>query len=313
MSEGHALERPDVGQASDEDRVFETPVGASSHTIGPRGASLNLLGLIVMALPPGRVHATIVDTPPMLNIMPAGASHTDVRLARIDGVDHDVPDVLHDSFVLHRPVGTMEFDGLNYGWECLVEMDPARLPFLASEAMEGEVRFGAPITIGRDPVLSQLATVSIDHLREADGPDRLFVEGLAISMTARAFGLTDVMKGSIATRGTDDRIARAIDFAEAHLDEPLSIADLAAVAGMSPSWFRDCFRVATGMPVHAYVRERRLQRVRRLLTEAPRVPLATRPSIQQVAHACGFADQSHLTRAFKRRFGVTPGETRAMS
>ncbi|MEM7730410.1 MAG: AraC family transcriptional regulator [Pseudomonadota bacterium] len=101
----------------------------------------------------------------------------------------------------------------------------------------------------------------------------------------------------------DVRLRRAAEYAEAHLAEPLSIAELAAVAGMSPSWFRDCFRAATGMPVHGYVRERRLQRAHALLA-------GRRASIQQIAHECGFTDQSHLTRAFKCRFGVTPGEAR---
>ena len=71
---------------------------------------------------------------------------------------------------------------------------------------------------------------------------------------------------------------------------------------MSPSWFARAFRRATGAPVHAFVRERRLERARAMLVSD--MPLA------EIARVCGFADQSHLTRAFRTRYGVTPGEAR---
>ena len=81
-------------------------------------------------------------------------------------------------------------------------------------------------------------------------PDRLSVEGLAIAMTARAFETVR----SDTVRGTDARILRAIDYAEAHLDCSLSVAELASVAAKSSSWFQHCFHAATGRPVRAYVR-----------------------------------------------------------
>jgi AraC family transcriptional regulator len=53
------------------------------------------------------------------------------------------------------------------------------------------------------------------------------------------------------------------------------------------------------------------ERLRRLRLEAARDALARPGSdLAEVAHACGFADQSHLTRAFRRAFGLTPGAYR---
>ncbi|GAB4357303.1 MAG: hypothetical protein Kow0026_17540 [Oricola sp.] len=62
------------------------------------------------------------------------------------------------------------------------------------------------------------------------------------------------------------------------------------------------FRKATGLPPHAYLRHVRVERARRMLLE--KMPLA------EVGLAAGFADQSHLTRAFKQITGMTPGRSR---
>jgi AraC-like DNA-binding protein len=58
-----------------------------------------------------------------------------------------------------------------------------------------------------------------------------------------------------------------------------------------------------GMSVAGYVRDQRLDAVRRALDARH-----DRPSVTELAARWQFADSSHLTRAFKRRFGVTPSE-----
>ncbi|KIT18207.1 helix-turn-helix domain-containing protein [Jannaschia aquimarina] len=290
---------------SAEAHVFDTPEGASRHTIGPDGVSLDLLGLTVMAMPPGLVQAKMVDLNPMLNIAPYAGRPADLREAIIDGTRQTPSRVPDLPFMVHAAAETLEFDATNYGWECLVEVDETKLSALDSEATDGEARFLSPLFVGHDARLVQLAAMSIEHMRAAtDGaaPDRLYVEGLAIAMTARAFSVMNGMR-PVSTRGTDARIARALDYAEAHLSEDLSVAHLAAVAGMSPSWFAQSFRAVVGKPVHAHIRERRLERARILLGRRA-LP------IQQIAHACGFSDQAHLTRTFKARFGTTPARAR---
>ena len=97
---------------------------------------------------------------------------------------------------------------------------------------------------------------------------------------------------------------RLADFIEANLDRPLSLADLAAQANLSPWHFARLFRVSFGEPPHRYLLRRRLERARRKL-------VAGEEKILAVALDCGFADQSQFTRAFRRYFGVTPGQFRA--
>ena len=97
---------------------------------------------------------------------------------------------------------------------------------------------------------------------------------------------------------SDERILRAIAHIRAHLDQPLSLEDVADVACLSPSRFRHLFVEETGMAFRPYVLWRRFLRVWELLTEGA--------SLSAAAHAAGFADAAHLSRTSKQIFGFPP-------
>lgn len=97
-------------------------------------------------------------------------------------------------------------------------------------------------------------------------------------------------------------VARAKDMLAASLAEPPSLEQLAAAVNLSPFHFVRVFRRATGLPPHAWLKQRRLEQARALLRSGC-APL-------QVAMQLGFADQSHLGRQFKQSFGISPGEYR---
>ena len=81
--------------------------------------------------------------------------------------------------------------------------------------------------------------------------------------------------------------------------EPVSARALSALVGLHPAYLNRVFSARVGMPPHAYLTDLRVQRARELLA-------AGRP-LSGVAYDTGFADQSHLTRCFKRAVGITPG------
>jgi AraC-like DNA-binding protein len=91
--------------------------------------------------------------------------------------------------------------------------------------------------------------------------------------------------------------------AKARIDDdptiPITLADLAREAGVSRFQVLRGFAKLTGLTPHAYLVQRRLDAARRMIARG--VTLA------DAATGCGFADQSHLSRAFARRYGVTPG------
>jgi AraC family transcriptional regulator len=102
--------------------------------------------------------------------------------------------------------------------------------------------------------------------------------------------------GKVSGRG----IARVVDYVEAGIDQDLRLSSLADVAAMSTYHFARSFRETVGMSPHAYVLSRRVVRARAMLGR-------TDNSLAEIALACGFSSQAHLTTAFRRGLGVTPG------
>jgi len=89
----------------------------------------------------------------------------------------------------------------------------------------------------------------------------------------------------------------------ANLCEPLTLDELAAAVGLSPFHAARLFTREAGMPPHAWRNQLRVNRSLDLLRRGD--------SVAEAAAACGFADQSHFTRHFRRVFGVSPGRWRA--
>ena len=92
---------------------------------------------------------------------------------------------------------------------------------------------------------------------------------------------------------------QVIDYINNHLEQDLSLIELAAIAQMSPHYFSHLFKQSTGMTPHQYVIRCRVECAKELL-------LQRKLTIAEIAYKVGFANQSHLNRHFKRLLGVTP-------
>jgi AraC-like DNA-binding protein len=117
----------------------------------------------------------------------------------------------------------------------------------------------------------------------------------------------------LADSGTaqDGALGAGLDFARidrwlrAHLSEPLRIADLAAHCGFGMRRFHQLFIEAFGETPHRYLQRLRLDTSITLLADSRR-------SLTEIALEVGFGDQSAYTHAFSRRFGLAPGQWRAV-
>jgi len=86
------------------------------------------------------------------------------------------------------------------------------------------------------------------------------------------------------------------------LDEPdakHSLDELSKIAGMSKYHYLRSFKEATGLTPHLYLNVLRVERAKRML-------LSSQDQISVIASECGFADQAHMTRAYKKIYGTTP-------
>ena len=97
-------------------------------------------------------------------------------------------------------------------------------------------------------------------------------------------------------------LRRVKKYMEEHLQDKLSLDELAHEADYSRAHFLRMFRAVTGKTPHQYLTERRIERAKSMLLEAKKI------SLIDVAAQCGFSSQSHLTRVFRERVGVTPSE-----
>jgi AraC family transcriptional regulator len=95
------------------------------------------------------------------------------------------------------------------------------------------------------------------------------------------------------------RIRRLKAFVEEHLSQPLRVADLSGAVGLSATHFSRAFGRSFGEPPHVYLIQRRIDRARHLM-------LTSDISLSDLAAACGFSDQAHFCRLFRRYTGRTP-------
>ncbi|MCV3215326.1 AraC family transcriptional regulator [Plectonema radiosum NIES-515] len=95
------------------------------------------------------------------------------------------------------------------------------------------------------------------------------------------------------------KFKKVIDYINAHLEQDLSLTELAALVQMSPHYFSHLFKQSVGISAHQYVIRCRVERAKNYLLQGDL-------SIAEVAYKVGFANQSHLNRHFKRLLGITP-------
>jgi AraC family transcriptional regulator len=161
----------------------------------------------------------------------------------------------------------------------------------------------------QDPLLERLAFGMRDALDDGVGDDAssIYVEHLSYAMAAHL-----LRKHSGAGRSPPDsgagvlskaRLAQVVDYIETNLEDPLTLSELAAVCNLSPSHFARRFKATTGLPPHQYLIAVRVNRAKRLLATQGQ-------AIVDIAYACGFTHQEHMTRIFRRQTGMTPASYR---
>ncbi|SEQ27834.1 helix-turn-helix domain-containing protein [Microlunatus flavus] len=99
------------------------------------------------------------------------------------------------------------------------------------------------------------------------------------------------------------RTARVRAHMREHLAEPLTLVDLATVAGLSPWHFLRVFKAEHRTTPVRYLAALRLRTAQEMLA-------STTASVTEVAYACGFSSPGHLTTAFQRALGTTPSRYR---
>ena len=157
-----------------------------------------------------------------------------------------------------------------------------------------------------DPRIETIALSLLSELRSEGLGGRLYVESLANILGIHLLRQHSSVKQPSLPRsvGLDRATLRRVStYIEEHLAEDLSLSELAAVAYLSPYHFARLFKASTGFAPHQYVIGRRIERAKLLLS-------TTNWSLAVIAHAVGFAHESHLALHFKRLTGLLPSASR---
>jgi AraC family transcriptional regulator len=192
----------------------------------------------------------------------------------------------------------------------MMSLEPEYLNKVARESFDfdpAQVRLKT-VEGQRDPVISSIAGALMREVMSGDAGSRLYAESLANLLAVHLLRnytehpeLIEAEKVSVAPRS----VIQAMKYIHENYPSDVSLADIAGAAHLSPYHLTRVFKKATGISPHQYLVQVRVNSARSLLTAG-----AGDRSLAEIAAAVGFADQSHLTRHFKRMLGITPKQLR---
>jgi AraC-like DNA-binding protein len=197
------------------------------------------------------------------------------------------PGEMHDGAPLH---------GSARGWR-MVYLDPAVVARELEEESVGPAEIVRPVA--RDPLLAWHFARLFACLT-AGQPEKLAADENLLRTLICLLRRHGTAKP--ASTGRSPCVAKAIQRLDAAPDARVSLAELAALSGVSRFQLLRGFARELRITPHAYLIQRRVRLARQLLADGQ--------SPAQAAIEAGFADQSHMTRAFVRQLGITPSRYR---
>ncbi len=216
--------------------------------------------------------------------------------------DKGAPDKLcimpagHESnWVVNGPIrlAHLYISEAQFGLGCvrLLDREPRELQLREATFLDDprqSVRFRQLVAMAWDEPAERLLASSLAHE---------IVDHAVLSQVGLRQGLH--LKGGLAP----NLRRQLVDYIEAHLDQPITLGELALRGNLSEYHFARMFRTSFGLPPHQYLLARRLHRACQLLRLGD-LPLG------QVALACGFASASHFSNRFRQALGASPGAYR---
>lgn len=194
-------------------------------------------------------------------------------------------------------------------FDCLhIHIARAAIDEIAWEAGTQRIKdlFCPPHENTLDPVVYSLGTSLLPALEHPERASQLFVEHVSYALNlhiAITYGKMQPRFARVTGGLSPWQMRRATDYLIERLDGEVSLLDLANYCGLSRSHFSRSFKRSTGYAPHQWLARKRVERAKDLLVN-------TTLSLSAIAIQCGYADQSHFSRAFSTRTSVTPTQFR---
>ncbi len=206
--------------------------------------------------------------------------------------------------------------GMRSGWRwyarsdvIVVTLDPMKVERFAQTelGMLLDPQQFRDLPLFSDPDLCAAGVMLRDALEMNDMPSTVMFEALSRVLLVKLlqrYGKRRAEEVALSARFTSRHYQRVLAFVQTRLDRTITVDELAAEAGMSPSHFSRVFKETLGSTPMQYVMAYRIEQAMKMMEDA------TRP-LGEIALDCGFADQAHFSRSFKQVTGQTPRSFRA--
>ena len=155
----------------------------------------------------------------------------------------------------------------------------------------------------RDDAIRQAALRMWVEARDNSRASVLLIDGLFQMILGHLLRRAESEPKRSSWRLPPATLARIDDLIDACGETRLTTVDLAAAASMSQFQFTRSFKDTTGQTPHQYVLSRRIARAQDMLAHGTE-------GLAEIAYACGFSSQQHMTNVFTRKLGVSPGKYR---
>lgn len=191
----------------------------------------------------------------------------------------------------------------------VLRLDPTIVSSVLADMVERQTtsrspRHAAAAAVHLSPIDRDLAAAMLRFLRSlASTEDRRVLAPMYLrEITYRLMRAGQVLRllDATATQRGWNRVSEVMRYIREHMAEPLTVADMARHALMSPSALTAVFVETTGMSPYQFAKRMRLNRARALLID-------NELTVSEIVREVGYTSQSYFINEFKRQFGTTPG------
>jgi AraC family transcriptional regulator len=160
----------------------------------------------------------------------------------------------------------------------------------------------------RDPQIESIGKLLLAESIQPSSGEGLYIDSLTNALAVHllrqyaSFGCSPQTACPRSGGLPQHQLVQVLDYLHSHLDQPVKLADLANLVGISQFHFSHLFKQAMGVAPYRYLQQQRIERAKQLLQ--------TKQPITEIALACGFSSHSHLSKQFRQYTGITPSAYR---
>ena len=191
----------------------------------------------------------------------------------------------------------------------IMAIDPMLIERLARElAAIDNIELIPHFATLQDPLIEGIAFALKDEVESGCMGDSLYVEQLTTTLAIhllKKYGVKQHQISNYSDGLSSYKLRQVVEYIHAHLDSEIKLSALAELLDMSQYYFCRLFKQSMGVAPYQYVIEQRVERAKDLLREK-------KVAIAEIALQCGFANQSHFTKNFRKLTGTTPKAFRGL-